>query len=57
MGPRVGGSCPGDWSARFVELFDEGVDNDLTLLDGGGGINPIYLPARCKDLCKLDLSA
>jgi len=38
----TGGSCPGTVGA-VVEL-DEGVDNDLTQLDGGGGINPIYLP-------------
>ena len=45
----VGGSCPGTVGA-VVEL-DEGVDNDLTLLDGGGGINPIYLPRDAKT-CK-----
>jgi len=44
----VGGPCPGSLipglaSGAVVE-FDEGVDNDLTRLDGGGGINPAYLP-------------
>jgi hypothetical protein len=46
-----GGSCPGTVGA-VVEL-DEGVDNDLTRLDGGGGINPAYLPrdaATCKPI-------
>ena len=38
----TGGSCPGTIGA-VVEL-DEGADNDLTRLDGGGGINPAYLP-------------
>jgi hypothetical protein len=38
----TGGACPGTRGA-LVE-FDEGVDNDLTRLDGGGGINPAYLP-------------
>ena len=45
----TGGSCPGTVGA-VVEL-DEGVDNDLTQLDGGGGINPIYLP-RNATTCK-----
>jgi hypothetical protein len=44
----VGGPCPGSLipglaSGAVVE-FDEGVDNDLTRLDGGGGINTAYLP-------------
>ena len=38
----TGGNCPGTIGA-VVEL-DEGVDNDLTQLDGGGGINPAFLP-------------
>lgn len=38
----TGGSCPGTVGA--VVEFDEGVDNDLTQLNGGGGINPAYLP-------------
>jgi len=45
----MGGSCPGTVGA-VVEL-DEGVDTDLTQLDGGGGINPIYLPRDAKS-CK-----
>jgi Type I phosphodiesterase / nucleotide pyrophosphatase len=45
----TGGHCPGTVGA-VVEL-DEGVDNDLTRLDGGGGINPIYLP-RDVSTCK-----
>src|SRR5215469_1511355 len=45
----TGGPCPGVVGA-VVEL-DEGVDNDLTRLDGGGGINPIYLP-RNASTCK-----
>lgn len=36
------GSCPGDIGA-VVEL-DEGVDADLTQLNGGGSINPAFLP-------------
>jgi hypothetical protein len=38
----TGGPCPGTRGA-VVEL-DEGVDIDLTRLDGGGGINPAFLP-------------
>jgi Type I phosphodiesterase / nucleotide pyrophosphatase len=37
-----GGSCPG--TIGGVVEFDEGIDIDLTALDGGGGINPAYLP-------------
>src|SRR5579864_8355910 len=44
-----GGSCPGTIGA-VVEL-DEGVDNDLTQLDGGGGINPAYLPRNPRANC------
>jgi hypothetical protein len=44
----VGGPCPGSLitglSSGAVVEYDEGVDNDLTRLDGGGGINPAYLP-------------
>lgn len=39
----VGGNCPARTPGAVVE-YDEGIDNDLTKLDGGGGINPIYLP-------------
>jgi len=38
----TGGACPG--TAGAVVEYDEGVDIDLTRLDGGGGINPAYLP-------------
>jgi Type I phosphodiesterase / nucleotide pyrophosphatase len=38
----TGGSCPGTIGA--VVEYDEGIDIDLTALDGGGGINPAYLP-------------
>jgi Type I phosphodiesterase / nucleotide pyrophosphatase len=44
-----GGNCPGTVGA-VVEL-DEGADNDLTRLDAGGGINPMYLP-RDATTCK-----
>ena len=45
----IGGSCPGTVGA--VVEFDEGVDNDLTQLNGGGGINPAFLP-RNATTCK-----
>ena len=44
----TGGSCPGTIGA--VVEYDEGIDIDLTTLDGGGGINPAYLP-RNPDGC------
>jgi hypothetical protein len=31
--------------------FDEEIDNDLTKIDGGGGINPAYLPRDPKNGC------
>jgi hypothetical protein len=43
----TGGACPGTIGA--VVEFDEGVDNDLTQLDGGGGINPAYLPRNASN--------
>lgn len=46
----TGGSCPGTIGA-VVEL-DEGVDTDLTRLDGGGSINPAYLPRDPRNGCK-----
>ncbi|MBV8208990.1 MAG: alkaline phosphatase family protein [Burkholderiaceae bacterium] len=46
----TGGNCPGTIGA-VVEL-DEGVDNDLTQLDGGGGINPAYLPRDPTNGCQ-----
>lgn len=44
-----GGTCPGNRGTQVG--FDEQVDNDLTKLDGGGGINPNYLP-RDPYTCK-----
>jgi hypothetical protein len=46
----VGGACPGAIGA-VVEL-DEGVDSDLTRLDGGGSINPAFLPRDPNNGCK-----
>lgn len=43
------GSCPGD-IGTVVEL-DEGVDADLTQLNGGGGINPAFLPRDPDNGC------
>jgi hypothetical protein len=44
MGSSSTGSCPGTVGAE-VE-YDEGIDIDLTQLNGGGGINPAYLPVN-----------
>src|SRR5579883_2036985 len=44
------GSCPGT-IGTIVEL-DEGIDNDLTVLNGGGGINPNFLPRDPANNCK-----
>jgi Type I phosphodiesterase / nucleotide pyrophosphatase len=38
----TGGNCPG--TIGGVVEYDEGIDADLTKLDGGGKINPDYLP-------------
>ena len=38
----TGGPCPSN--AGGVLEYDEGIDNDLTMLNGGGGINPAFLP-------------
>lgn len=46
----TGGSCPGTVGA-IVEL-DEGVDTDLKRLDGGGGINPAFLPRDPNHGCQ-----
>jgi len=46
----VGGNCPG--TVGGIVEFDEGVDIDLTRLDGGGGINPAYLPRDPNNNCK-----
>jgi hypothetical protein len=43
------GSCPGD-IGTVVEL-DEGVDSDLTQLNGGGSINPTFLPRDPNNGC------
>jgi hypothetical protein len=43
----TGGSCPGTVGA--VVEYDEGIDNDLTQLNGGGGINPAYLPRNASN--------
>ncbi len=43
------GPCPSTGGA-LVEL-DEGVDFDLTQLDGGGGINPAFLPRDPNNGC------
>jgi hypothetical protein len=47
----VGGAalCPGTVGTQVG--FDEEIDNDLTKLDGGGGINPNYLPRDPKNAC------
>jgi hypothetical protein len=44
------GPCPSTGGA-VVEL-DEGVDLDLTRLDGGGGINPAFLPRDPNNGCQ-----
>jgi hypothetical protein len=47
----VDGPCPS--AAGGIVEYDEGVDFDLKLLDGGGGINPAFLPrdaATCKPI-------
>jgi Type I phosphodiesterase / nucleotide pyrophosphatase len=47
----VGGAnlCPG---TRGTEIgFEEEISNDLTKLDGGGGINPDYLPRDPNNGC------
>jgi hypothetical protein len=46
----TGGTCPGTVGA-IVEL-DEGVDTDLTQLNGGGSINPDFLPRDPNNGCK-----
>jgi hypothetical protein len=45
-GPNL---CPGTIGTQVG--FDEEIDNDLTKLDGGGGINPAYLPRDPKNNC------
>jgi Type I phosphodiesterase / nucleotide pyrophosphatase len=45
-----GGSCPGKIGTNVA--WDEAVDKDLTRLDGGGGLNPLYLVRDPKNGCK-----
>jgi predicted AlkP superfamily pyrophosphatase or phosphodiesterase len=47
----VGGAnlCPGNVGTQVG--FDEEIDVDYTKLDGGGGINPNYLPRDPSDNC------
>ncbi len=47
----VGGAtlCPGTVGTQVG--FDEEIDTDYTLLNGGGGINPAYLPRDPKNGC------
>jgi hypothetical protein len=45
------GPCPGP--VGTITEFDESIDTDYTKLDGGGGINPDYLPrdpVTCKPI-------
>lgn len=43
------GLCPGTVGTQVG--FDEEIDNDLTMINGGGGINPNYLPRDPKNGC------
>jgi len=45
----TGGNCPGTIGA--VVEYDEGIDIDLTQLNGGGGINPAFLPRDPNNNC------
>jgi type I phosphodiesterase/nucleotide pyrophosphatase len=45
----TGGNCPG--TIGGVVEYDEGIDNDLTMLNGGGGINPAFLPRDPNNGC------
>jgi hypothetical protein len=44
-----GGACPGTIGTQVG--FDEEIDYDYTKLDGGGGINPNYLPRDPNNNC------
>jgi hypothetical protein len=46
----TGGTCPA--TIGGVVEFDEGIDADLTQLDGGGSINPAFLPRDPNNNCK-----
>jgi hypothetical protein len=45
----TGGNCPG--TIGGIVEYDEGVDIDLKQLNGGGGINPAFLPRDPKNNC------
>jgi hypothetical protein len=45
----VAGSCPGDVGTQVG--FDEEIDTDFTKLNGGGSINPDYLPRDPNHNC------
>jgi Type I phosphodiesterase / nucleotide pyrophosphatase len=45
----TGGNCPG--TIGGIVEFDEGVDTDLKRLDGGGKINPAFLPRDPNNNC------
>lgn len=45
----TGGACPG--TIGGVVEYDEGIDTDLTQLNGGGSINPAYLPRDPNNNC------
>ena len=44
-----GGACPGQIGTQVI--FDESIDRDTSRLDGGGGINPDYLPRDPANNC------
>jgi hypothetical protein len=46
----TGGDCPG--TIGGVVEYDEGIDADLTKLNGGGSINPAFLPRDPNNNCK-----
>ncbi|MEA3182833.1 MAG: hypothetical protein QOI59_6356 [Gammaproteobacteria bacterium] len=45
-----GGACPGTVGTNVA--WDEAVDLDLTRLDGGGGLNPEFLPRDPRNGCR-----
>src|SRR5215471_17554212 len=50
--PFLAGSGPCPSVGGTVVQLDEGVDFDLTLLNGGGGVNPDFLPRDPARGCK-----
>ncbi len=44
-----GGNCPGKIGTNIA--WDEAIDKDLTKLNGGGGINPDFLPRNPNNGC------